>query len=205
MGRRARYEICLLLSCIALEAQPRESNSKGVSAVEQLAPPAAANGIVGSIPGGISAADIDEMVTSLMRSMPKVEPRIVRVAPPLRVRVSQGVSQALLLKKVDPEYPVDALRTRIQGSVLLHVTISKAGDVLTVELISGHQMLAPAAIEAVKHWKYKPYLLNGQPVEVDTQVLVNFTVSPGRSLLSSNMAAWVVGVYSFVSSLFPAL
>jgi periplasmic protein TonB len=178
MGWMRRYAICfgVLFSCTALgEQQPGADN------VEQLEPPAASNGIVGSIPGGISEAEIDEMVASLMRSMPKVEPRIVRVARPLRVRVSQGVSQALLLKKVNPEYPVNALRTRIQGSVVLHVTISKAGDVLTVELITGHQMLAPAAIEAVKQWKYKPFLLNGLPVEVDTQVLVQFNLPLGYS------------------------
>jgi periplasmic protein TonB len=173
-----RYAICfgVLLSCTALGAQ-----QPGTDSVEQLEPPAASNGIVGSIPGGISAAEIDEMVASLMRSMPKFQAKIVRVAPPLRIRVSQGVSQALLLKKVNPEYPVNALRTRIQGSVVLHVLISKAGDVSTVELITGHPMLAPAAIEAVKQWKYKPYLLNGQPVEVDTQVLVQFMLPLGYS------------------------
>jgi periplasmic protein TonB len=68
-------------------------------------------------------------------------------------------------------------------SVVLPVMISKAGEVSTVELITGHPMLAPAAIEAVKQWKYKPYLhlLNGQPVEVDTQVSVNFTLPLGYS------------------------
>lgn len=96
---------------------------------------------------------------------------------PQRVRVSQGVSRGLLVTKVQPEYPEKARKKRIQGTVVLHVIISKAGDVATVELVSGHPLLAPAAIDAVKQWKFKPYLLNGNPVEVDTQIQVNFSLS----------------------------
>lgn len=96
---------------------------------------------------------------------------------PQRVRVSQGVSQGLIVTKVQPKYPGKARKKGIQGTVVLHVMISKAGDIATVELVSGHPLLAPAAIEAVKQWKYKPYLLDGNPVEVDTQIQVNFTLS----------------------------
>jgi protein TonB len=87
------------------------------------------------------------------------------------------VSQALLIRKVEPEYPQEAREKRIEGTVVLQVQISEAGDVKEARLISGHPLLAPAAIEAVKQWKYKPYLLNGEPVEVDTQVQVNFTLA----------------------------
>ena len=66
----------------------------------------------------------------------------------------------------------------IQGVVVLSAIIDKEGNVANVQLISGHPLLAPAAIEAVKQWKYKPYLLNGTPVEVETQVQVNFTLVP---------------------------
>jgi len=96
---------------------------------------------------------------------------------PQRVRVSSGVSQGLLLRKVTPEYPQDARDQHIQGVVILHVNIDKEGNVYNVELISGHELLAPAAIEAVRQWKYRPYLLNGTPVEVDTQVQVNFVLA----------------------------
>jgi TonB family protein len=96
---------------------------------------------------------------------------------PLRVRVSQGVSQALLLKKVDPEYPSDARRDHVQGSVVLRATIDTSGNVANLTLTSGDPKLAPAALEAVKQWKYKPYLLNGSPVEVETQVTVAFQLS----------------------------
>jgi TonB family protein len=91
-----------------------------------------------------------------------------------RVRVSQKVSQGLLAKKVPPHYPDDARQARIQGQVVLQAIIDTNGDVKDLSLVSGHPMLAPAAIDAVKHWKYKPYLLNGLPVEVETQIVVNF-------------------------------
>jgi TonB family protein len=100
-------------------------------------------------------------------------------APPQRVRVSSGVMAGLLISKVNPTYPDDAKQARIQGVVLLHVQIDKEGNVEKIELISGHPLLAPAAIEAVQQWKYKPYLLNGNPIEVDTQVQVNFMLAGG--------------------------
>jgi TonB family protein len=96
---------------------------------------------------------------------------------PLRVRVSQGVTQGMIMSKVQPSYPPDARAARIQGSVVMAVVIGKDGNVQEVSLVSGHPMLAPAAIDAVKQWKYRPYLLNGTPVEVDTQITVNFTLS----------------------------
>ncbi len=107
-------------------------------------------------------------------------------AMPDRVRVSSGVTSGLLQTKVNPNYPPLARQARIQGAVILRVVISKTGDVQDVQLISGHPMLAPAAIEAVKQWKYRPYLLNGDPVEVETQVQVNFTLSDVRMPLGPN-------------------
>jgi TonB family protein len=94
-----------------------------------------------------------------------------------RVRISQGVSNGLLTNKVDPVYPPMARQTRIQGTVILRAVISTTGDVSNLELISGHPLLAPAAIEAVKQWKYKPYLLNDKPVEVETEIQVNFALA----------------------------
>jgi protein TonB len=74
-------------------------------------------------------------------------------------------------------YPPDARDQRIQGVVLLQATIDKEGNVASLQLITGHPLLAPAAIEAVKQWKYRPYLLNGNPLEVNTQIQVNFTLT----------------------------
>ena len=94
--------------------------------------------------------------------------------PPLRVRVSERVSQSLLVKKVQPEYPREAREKHVQGTVKLKAEISKEGNVTDLTVVSGDPLLAPAAMEAVKQWKYKPYLLNGQPVIVETQVSVLF-------------------------------
>ena len=100
-----------------------------------------------------------------------------QVATPQRVRVSTGVAERLLVKRVNPDYSKDLRKKRIQGMVVLKVRISKDGDVIDMKLVSGHPALAQAAIDAVKQWKYKPYLLNGEAVEVETQVLVNFTLA----------------------------
>ena len=94
-----------------------------------------------------------------------------------RVRVSEGFLQGLLIKKVDPVYPLLARQAHIQGTVVLQAVISKTGDVASVQVISGHPMLVAAAIEAAKQWKYRPYELNGVPVEVETTMRVNFTLS----------------------------
>jgi TonB family protein len=91
-----------------------------------------------------------------------------------RLNVSQGVSQGLLIKKVPPSYPPVALRMRIEGQVELLATISKDGDISQVKVLSGDPQLTKAATTAVKQWKYKPYLLNGEPVEIQTQITVNF-------------------------------
>jgi len=84
--------------------------------------------------------------------------------------------QGLLVKRVQPKYPEEAREDRIQGTVVLHALISKEGDVIGLWAVSGDPLLVKAAIKVVKQWKYKPYLLNGQAVEVYTEVLVNFTL-----------------------------
>jgi TonB family protein len=90
------------------------------------------------------------------------------------LNISQGVSQGLLLKKVSPSYPPNALRMRIEGTVELLATVSKDGNISRVKVVSGDSQLTKAASDAVKQWKYKPYLLNGEPVEIQTQITVNF-------------------------------
>ncbi len=144
---------------------------------EDEAPPAMASaGVVGGVPGGIPGGSMGGVIGSVLSSTPVAVPKI---ATPTRVRVSSGVSSGLLIRKVNPTYPPLARQARIQGVVILQAQISKDGSIQNLQLISGHPMLAPAAIEAVKQWKYKPYLLNGEPVEVDTQVQVNFTLAGG--------------------------
>lgn len=145
---------------------------------EDEAPPPvmASSGVVGGVPGGVPGGQMGGVIGGIISSTPMAVPK---VATPQRVRVSQGVSQGLLVKRIQPNYPPLARQARIQGTVVLQAEISKDGSIQNLHLISGHPMLAPAAIEAVKQWKYKPYLLNGEPVEVETQVQVNFTLSGG--------------------------
>ncbi|HEX6823299.1 MAG TPA: TonB family protein [Candidatus Sulfotelmatobacter sp.] len=90
------------------------------------------------------------------------------------LNVSQGVSTGLLIKKVAPSYPSNALRMRVEGNVELVATISKEGNISNIKIVSGDAQLTKAAVDAVKQWKYKPYLLNGEPVEIQTQVTIKF-------------------------------
>ena len=90
------------------------------------------------------------------------------------LHISQGVSQGLLIKKVQPVYPRNALTMHMEGAVELTATVSKSGAITAVKVVSGEQLLTKAAVDAVKQWKYKPYLLNGEPVEIQTQVTINF-------------------------------
>jgi len=96
---------------------------------------------------------------------------------PLRVRVSERVSQALLVKKVQPVYPAEAREKHVEGRVVMKAEISEGGDVEELSLVSGDPLLAPVALEAVKQWKYKPYYLSGQPAKVETQVTVSFELT----------------------------
>jgi periplasmic protein TonB len=91
-----------------------------------------------------------------------------------QLKVSQGVSQGLLIKSVPPVYPALSRQMRIQGSVELLANIGKDGSITKVSALSGDAVLARAAIDAVKQWKYKPYYLDDQPVEIQTQITVNF-------------------------------
>jgi len=144
---------------------------------DEAPPPSMASaGVVGGVPGGIPGGQMGGVIGGIISSTPVAVPK---VATPQRVRVSQGVSAGLLVRRVNPNYPPLARQARIQGQVVLRAVISKDGSIENLTLVSGHPMLAPAAIDAVKQWKYKPYLLNGEPVEVDTEVLVNFTLSGG--------------------------
>ncbi len=143
---------------------------------EEAPPPMASTGVVGGVPGGVPGGSMGGVIGSVLSSTPTVAPKI---ATPQRVRVSSGVVQGLIVRRVNPVYPPLARQARIQGTVILQAEISKEGTIQNLQLISGHPMLAPAAIEAVKQWKYKPYLLNGEPVEVETQIQVNFTLSGG--------------------------
>jgi protein TonB len=78
---------------------------------------------------------------------------------------------------VQPAYPPLARSARIQGTVVLQAVISKQGTIENLSVLSGHPMLVQAALDAVRHWRYRPYILNSEPVEVETQITVNFSLA----------------------------
>ena len=101
---------------------------------------------------------------------------LVRPDPRTLVHVSSSIVAGLLVQKTIPAYPPIARATRTQGTVVLEATISRAGTIENLRVASGPAMLQQAALEAVKTWRYRPYLLNGEPVEVETTVNVVFTL-----------------------------
>ena len=134
-----------------------------------------ATGIGMAVAGGNAAPQIDAQ--SMSNPTPQAGGTGSQGPQPTRVRVPQGMMKGMVISKVQPVYPADAKAARIQGTVVISAIIGKDGSVQNMRLIAGHSMLAPAAMDAVKQWKYRPYILNGNPVEVDTQITVNFVLS----------------------------
>ena len=147
---------------------------------EEEAPPpvASSGGVQGGVQGGVAGGAMGGVIGGMIGSTAPPPPPQPKVAPPppQKVRVSQGVMQGNLINQVKPTYPTMAKTARISGAVILQATISKNGAIENVHSVSGHPMLVPAAIDAVRQWRYRPYLLNGEPVEVETQITVNFTL-----------------------------
>jgi protein TonB len=122
-------------------------------------------GSVPGIPGAIDSPSSGRPSVTVARPVPK--------AP---IRLSGGVMEGLLINKTLPVYPRIAVEVRSEGTVVLQATISKAGTIENLRAVSGQPMLQQAAIDAVKTWRYRPYLLGGEPVEVETTVNVIFTL-----------------------------
>jgi TonB family protein len=108
--------------------------------------------------------------------LPPLTPDIPAGPATLGVAVSRGVTAGRLLKRVNPTYPSTALQQRISGPVVLQARIGKDGRVHDVKVVSGHPFLATAAVDALRQWQYDPYKLNGQPVDLQTQVTINFNL-----------------------------
>jgi protein TonB len=140
----------------------------------QVAPSASVNttgGVVGGVPGGVFSETLD--------SAPSV-PVLAKLPEPMpakRIRVAARVVEANLIHDVTPTYPPEAGRARMEGTVVLMAVIGRDGSVQDVRVESGLPLLAQAAIDAVKQWRYRPYLVNGEPVEVDSRITINFTLS----------------------------
>jgi len=122
---------------------------------------------------------IGGIIGSVPMAAPPPPPE-VKAAPkslvPQRIPVGGNVQQAKLVNQPKPQYPPLARQARIQGTVRFTAIIGVDGRIQNLTLVSGHPLLVPAAQAAVKEWVYQPTLLNGEPVEVVTQIDVNFTL-----------------------------
>jgi len=126
--------------------------------------------------GGVLGGIIGSVPTNLPPPPPP-PPAVKKEVTPQRIKVGGNVQQAMLISQPRPTYPPLAKQARIQGVVELNAVIGKDGTVQNLSVVKGHPLLVNAALEAVKQWRYKPTLLNGEPVEVQTTIDVNFTLS----------------------------
>lgn len=127
-----------------------------------------------SIDSGSGRGPGNGVPRSIGDGIPVVIPARPAVVKPLLV---SHLAEANLLHKVQPIYPPIAHQARVQGAVELRAIISKAGTIENLVVVRGHPMLATAAVEAVRQWRYRPYLLNNEPIEVETEITVNFVLS----------------------------
>jgi periplasmic protein TonB len=137
------------------------------------------SGVVGGVPGGVVGGIPGGVLGEVLGSTGSAPAALAKTRAPMpkRIRVPAQVAEANLIHDVAPQYPPEAGRERIQGTVVLMAEIAKDGTVRNVRVESGLPLLAQAAIDAVKQWRYKPYLLNGEPVEVDCHITINFALS----------------------------
>jgi TonB family protein len=149
-----------------VQDKPQESHAEAASAPSESKP---------------SAVDAKP---SPVETAPLVEKEIPKSAEPKpktsqTVHLSPEVARSLLITEITPAYPPLARQAHIQGMVVIDADISRDGNVENLKATSGHPLLIPAAIDAVKKWKYKPYIVNGEPTAVNTQISVNFTLTGG--------------------------
>jgi protein TonB len=147
---------------------------KGVSTDANDAPPEV--GTPGSAIPGIGKGDPNGVSNLFERGSRPILPAVRPVSPVAPLRIS-NMSEGSLIHKVQPAYPALARTARVQGAVVLEAVISKQGTIENLKVLTGHPMLALAASEAVRQWRYRPYILNNEPVEVETQITVNFSLA----------------------------
>jgi periplasmic protein TonB len=152
---------------------------------EELPPANIGGGVVGGVPGGVPGGQMGGVLGGIIGSIPTAAPppppppkqEVVKPKEVQRIRVGGNVQSAKLVKQPKPVYPPLAKQARIQGTVRFTAIIGRDGAIQNLTLVSGHPLLVPSATEAVRQWVYQPTLLNGEPVEVVTQIDVNFTLS----------------------------
>ena len=152
---------------------------------EELPAASGVQGVVGGVPGGVPGGVAGGVIGGIIGSVPTAAPppppppkvEAPKPVTPQRIRVGGNVQAAMAIRAPKPSYPPLAKQARIQGVVRLNAVIGKDGTIQNLTAASGHPLLVPAALEAVRQWLYKPTLLNGEPVEVVTVIDVNFTLS----------------------------
>ena len=148
---------------------------KDLKVIKEEAEPPDMGGMAGGVPGGVAGGSAGGVLGGVIGGAgaapppPKVSPK--------RVTVGGNVQAARLVNKVTPLYPPLARQTRISGTVRLHAIIGKNGGVEQLQVVSGHPLLVQSALDAVRQWRYQPTLLNGDPVEVDTEIDVVFSLA----------------------------
>ena len=156
---------------------PREVPGHVIMIDEAAAPPQITFNHAG-VPGGTDDGSPDGIWRSLGDSLNHAAALPVpALAPTVRAFRTSRILEGSLIRRVQPVYPPLARSARIQGSVVLSALISKAGTIENLRVLSGHPMLVAAAIEAVRQWRYRPYILNAEAIEVETQITVNFSLS----------------------------
>ena len=146
---------------------------------EELPPPSAVAG--GGVAGGIAGGALGGALGGVLGGLPTAPaapppPKKDEAKPIQRIKVGGNVALAKVIKRVVPTYPPIARQARIQDHVILHAIISREGTIQDLRVVSGHPLLREAALAAVRQWVYSPTLLNTEPVEVETEIDVNFTL-----------------------------
>jgi len=153
---------------------PREIPKEIAMIKEEIMPDEGAFGVVGGVPGGVPGGQMGGVIGGVLGGIPSAAPP---PPAPSRIRVSTGVQEAKLTRKIQPNYPPIAKQARIQGMVQLEAVISRDGGIQNLRVLDGHPLLAQAAVEAVQQWRYEPTLLNNEPVEVVTIIHVIFKLN----------------------------
>ncbi|HUL34506.1 MAG TPA: energy transducer TonB [Candidatus Eisenbacteria bacterium] len=149
---------------------------KDLKIIKEEAEPPDMGGMAGGVPGGVAGGSAGGVLGGVIGGAGTAPP-----PPPKptkqRITVGGNVQAARLVNRVQPMYPPLARQTRISGTVKLHAIIGKSGAVEQLQVVSGHPLLVQAALDAVRQWRYQPTLLNGEPVEVDTEIDVIFSLA----------------------------
>jgi protein TonB len=152
---------------------------------EELPPPTSGvAGVVGGMSGGVAGGAVGGVLGGIIGSVPTLAPpppppppAAAKAAPITRIKVGGNVQGAMIIKKTPPTYPQLAKSARVSGVVHLAAIISKDGTIQELHSLGGPALLIQAAMDAVKQWVYRPTMLNGEPVQVETTIDVNFTLN----------------------------